>query len=106
MVTKKRFIDLKNPLVWGSAIVSLGIVFTFLTKAVDFFRLPEALAATDKKVEVVKEDVEDVKDYIKEQRIQNQLMQKMIDKDKQPVLSPDGKFYLEEETGKWKKVIK
>lgn len=105
MVKKKPF-EWKNPMLWGGAIVSLGIVFTFLTKFVDFIRIPEALAATEKKIEVVKEDVEDVKDYIKEQRIQNQLMQKMVDKDKKQILSPDGKFYFEEETGKWRKVTK
>lgn len=102
MIKKKPF-DFKNPLVWGSAIVSLGIVFTFLTKAVDFFRIPDALAATNKKVEAVEVEVEDVKDYIKEQRIQNQLMQKMVAQEEEPVYSPDGKFVLDQVTGKWRK---
>lgn len=102
MIKKKSF-EFKNPLVWGSAIVSLGIVFTFFTKVVDFFRLPEALASTEKKVENLEETTRDIADVLKEQKIINDYIHKQDVKEKEhkQVLSPDGKRVWNEDINKW-----
>lgn len=103
MIKKKSF-ELKNPMLWGGAIVSIGIVLTFLTKFVDFIRIPDALAATNKKVEEVENQVTDVKEYIKEQKIANDLMQKYVTKEEKVILSPNGKQFWNEKLKQWRPI--
>lgn len=107
MIKKKSSFDFKNPLVWGSAIVSIGIIFTFFTKVVDFFRLPEALASTNEKVSELEKSEEQVAKVLERQQIINDYIHKKEAKvDKDPILSPDGRSYFDEDTKTWKKVIK
>ena len=105
MVKSKKPFDFKNPLVWGSAVVSIGIVFTFLTKTVDFFRLPDALAATNEKVSKLEESTKQIADVLTKQQVINDYINAKEKKaDKEPVLSPDGKFIWNDETKKWERV--
>lgn len=109
MIKKKSF-DFKNPVFIGSIVVSLGIIFTFLTKVVDFLRVPDAIAAEAKRIDKLEESTQQIAEVLKEQSTINKYIQEQDAKDKKhdqelPVLSPDGKFYLDKETGKWKKAI-
>lgn len=103
MTVKKKTFDFRNPMVWGSIVVSVGIVFAFLTKVVDFFRLPEALASTNDRVTVVENEEKQLSEIIKEQQVINNYIHKQEIKSKEPMVSPDGKYILDEESGKWRK---
>lgn len=103
MIKKKSF-DFKNPLVWGSAIVSLGIVFTFMTKIVDFFRIPDALAQTNQKVEKLENTTQQIAEVLKEQQVINKYIHEQEVKNKEKILSPDGKRYWSDEDKAWRKL--
>lgn len=104
MIKKKSF-DFKNPLVWGSAIVSIGIVLTFLTKFADFIRIPDAVAAEGKRIDKLEESTQQIAQVLTKQEIINDYINKKERKsDEQKILSPDGKKYWEEETKSWRKL--
>lgn len=105
MIKKKTPFEFKNPLVWGSAIVSLGIVFTFLTKIVDFFRIPEAVAAESKRIDKLEESTQQIADVLKEQQVINNYIHKQEVQHKEKVLSPDGRKFWNEDMQKWEKIL-
>lgn len=103
-IKKKPFFDFKNPVAWGSIIVAGGIIFTTMGKFVDFMRVTDAVAAESKRIDKLEESTKQIADVLKEQQVINNYIHEQELKHKEQTLSPDGKFYLDEDTQKWKKV--
>lgn len=102
MATKKNNFDVKKIMIIGgigTALLSLTGFVVASSKTITVY------AELPKEVEKTKEDLGDIKDYVKQQRLSNELMQKMVEQ-KEKVFSPDGKSYWDEDEHKWKKVVK
>lgn len=105
MTPKKKFFDFHNPMLWGSAIVSLGIIFAFLTKVVDFFRIPDVIAAESKRIDKLEESTQQIANVLtKQQVINDYIAYKEKQHDKEPILSPDGTKKWNPENEKWEKI--
>ena len=87
---KKQF----NPTMIFGLIAGFGVLGTAIVKSATYITLPERVASAEEKVETIE-------DYIKEQRMANELMQKIVTNDERDVFSPDGKFRWDEEKQKW-----
>lgn len=102
MAIKKKEFDIKK-LMWiggvATAILSLTGAVVASSKTITIY------AELPKEVSEVKKEIDDVGEYIKEQRMANKLMQEMVEH-KNKVLSPDGKMYFDEDDKKWKKVVR
>ena len=72
---EKRF-DWKNPTVIFSLIAGIGLLGTAIVKSASYITLPD-------RVEAAEQDIESVQDYIKEQRISNELMKDMFKQQQQ-----------------------
>lgn len=100
MIKKKSF-DIKKLMFFGGIpTVIVGILGFMISssKAITVY------AELPKEVSEVKQEVEKVDEYIKEQRMQNRLMQKMVSQRDEVIYSPDGKQYFDKDEQKWKKV--
>lgn len=101
MIKKKSF-DFTNPVFIGSLIVALGVIFTFLTKFVDFIRIPEAVAAEAKRIDKLEESTSQIAKVLEKQEVINDYIHKKEMQEK--IMSPDGKKYYDEESKSWRKL--
>lgn len=101
-MVKKGF-DYKKLMVFGGIPTAVVAIISFVVLS---SKTVTVYAELPKEVSQVKEEVSKVDKYIEKQQMQNELMEKILEKGnkKEPVLSPDGKFQLDEETQKWRKI--
>ena len=59
--------------------------------------LPGRVGASEKKIT-------DIERYILEQRIQNEIMQKIVEKNKSPIISKNGKWWWDDKLEKWRPI--
>lgn len=65
-------------------------------------RVVVAYADLPQEVNKTKEDVGEIRDYIKEQRISQSMMEKIIAKDEQEIISQDGRYFWDSKLEKWR----
>lgn len=102
MVRKKGF-DIKKLMFFGGIPTAIVAIISFVVLS---SKTITAYADLPKEVSDVKQEVSKVDKYIEKQQMQNDLMEKMLEKEnkKETILSPDGKFRMNSETGKWEKI--
>ena len=100
---KNKGFDFKNPTVIFSLIAGIGLLGTAIVKSASYITLPD-------RVEAAEQDIESVQDYIKEQRISNELMKDMFKQQQQYQQQPqqpycewyESKFWcFDERTQQW-----
>lgn len=98
-MVKKDSFDFKKLMVFGSIPTIIIAVIGFIVVS---SKTITVYADLPKEVEQTRSDVVDVKEYIKEQKMANDLMQKIVTKNDDVVISPDGKSYYDESLKKWR----
>lgn len=92
-MVKRRF-DWTKIFLIGGIPASLGAIGFIAVNLATYINLPNRVNAAEEKVQ-------SIEDYIKEQRIQNELLGKLVEQQEEIIYSPDRKFYLDKKTGKW-----
>jgi len=98
---KKKTLDIGKIMLWGGIPSAIIAIFGFIIAS---SKTITVYADLPKEVEEVKGDVGDVKEYIKEQRMSNELMQKIVEKKDERIISEDGKRYWDADTQAWRKI--
>ena len=94
---KKKSNLLHNPMMITGAIALLGAVGTGVVTLARYITLPS-------RVEAVEDKTNKIESYIEKQQMANELMQQMIKQDKEILLSPDKKYFWDEESGEWRPI--
>lgn len=95
-MAKKQWWQVVSNWMWIAGIPAAITALFFIAKTMTVYaELPNEFAKT-------KEDVVDIKDMLKEQKMANDLMQQMIQQNKEPMLSPDKKYYWSEQLQEWR----
>lgn len=99
----KKISRWRNPTAIMGFVACLGVIGTVIVKSAIYITLPDRVQAAEEKVN-------NIEDYIKEQKIANDLLQKIVTKseeeDDEIIISPDGKKYFDKETKTWKPIQK
>ena len=95
MAKKQWWQDLR--VIVPSIVVSVGALGTIILKSAEYILLPT-------RVEAVEQKADKIEQYIERQQVQNELLQQMITQDKQPILSPDKRYFYSEQLGEWRPI--
>lgn len=93
MKKKKEFF--KNPAVIVSCFVLMGATGTAIVTLAQYITLPT-------RVEAVEQKTDKIEEYIQKQQIYNDLLNQSIQQKQEDIISPDGKFFME--NGQWKPI--
>ena len=93
----KKKVDITRWLWIGGVPASLGAIGFIAVSLTTYIKLPDRVASAEEKVE-------SIEDYIKEQRIQNDIMQKIVTDKEEVIYSPDGKKYWNDKKQEWRPI--
>ena len=93
----KKKVDITRWLWIGGIPTALGAVGFIAVNLATYINLPQRVEASEQKVE-------SIEDYIKEQRIQNDILQKIVTDKEEVIYSPDGKKFFDKKSGTWRSV--
>lgn len=97
----KKIFDYKKFLIFGGIPTALVSILGFMVVS---SKTITVYAELPKQVEETKQEVGDIKDYVKQQRMQNELMQKIVSQHDEPKISDDGKTFYNEDEKEWQPI--